>query len=141
MPAHAVLQAPGSEPRRLGFKRGVGIDGDWVDRKLLTKHISISEFKTQDLQEDFAVNTRFDLVISLEVAEHLRSESAKRFVRNLVSLGDVILFSAATPITWFDSSHINNQWPDYWQDIFATHGYVMQDVVRRFFYNNREVEP
>lgn len=125
--------------KELGTETILGIDGEWVDRKLLSKYISLSEFKTANLQAELSVNAKFDLVISLEVAEHLRPESAERFVKNLVALGDVILFSAATPITWFDSSHLNNQWPDYWSDKFAAHGYFMQDVVRHIFYNNNDV--
>ncbi len=125
--------------KELGVETILGIDGEWVDRKLLSQHISLSEFKPADLQAGFSVNARFDLVISLEVAEHLRSESAERFVKNLVALGDVILFSAATPITWYDSSHLNNQWPDYWSDRFAAHGYLMQDVLRHIFHNNHDV--
>jgi 2-polyprenyl-3-methyl-5-hydroxy-6-metoxy-1,4-benzoquinol methylase len=127
--------------KELGVETILGIDGDWVDRKLLSKHISPSEFRTADLQTDFSVDSRFDLVISLEVAEHLRPESAESFVKNLVALGDVILFSAATPLTWFDSSHVNNQWPGYWSDRFAAHGYIMQDVVRHIFHGNQDVCP
>ena len=126
--------------KELGAETILGIDGEWVDRKLLSKNISLAEFKLADLQEDFSMNVRFDLVISLEVAEHLRPESAERFVNNLVALGDVILFSGATPITWFDSSHLNNQWPDYWSDRFAAHDYFMQDIVRHIFYNNHDVD-
>ena len=117
-----------------------GYDGDWVNRELLLKYISLSEFKAIDLQDDFATDgAKFDLVISLEVAEHLRPESADRFIKNLVSLGDVLLFSAATPATWFDSSHLNNQWPDYWRDKFASHGYFMHDVVRHIFLDDEDV--
>jgi 2-polyprenyl-3-methyl-5-hydroxy-6-metoxy-1,4-benzoquinol methylase len=127
--------------KELGVETILGIDGDWVDRKQLSKHISLSEFRPADLQADFSVDARFDLVISLEVAEHLCPESAERFVKNLVALGDTILFSAATPLTWFDSSHLNNQWPDYWSEKFAAHAYIMQDVVRHLFYGNEDVCP
>ena len=127
--------------KELGVENTLGIDGDWVDKNLLSKNIELSDFETKDLQADLAIDARFDLVISLEVAEHCHPDSADTFVKNLVELGDVILFSAATPITWFDSSHLNNQWPDYWSEKFATHGYLMQDVVRHLFYNNNDVFP
>ena len=125
--------------REVGTQTILGIDGDWVDRELLVKNISLSEFMPADLQEGVSVNARFDLVISLEVAEHLCPESAEVFVESLVALGDVILFSAATPVTWYDSSHLNNQWPDYWSDRFAKHGYFMQDVVRHIVYRDVDV--
>ena len=60
-------------------------------------------------------------------------------VSSLGVCGDIILFSAATPLTWFDSSHLNNQWPDYWSEKFGAHGYIMRDVVWHLFYDNQDV--
>lgn len=38
---------------------------------------------------------RFDLAISVEVAEHLPKEAAETFIDNLVSLSDEVVFGAA----------------------------------------------
>ena len=57
----------------------------------------------------------FDLVVSLEVAEHLPKECADIFVDSLVRLGPIILFSAAIPQAG-GTCHINEQWPEYWRN-------------------------
>ena len=43
------------------------------------------------------MDRKFDLVVSLEVAEHLPSECAETFVDSLTGLGPIVLFSAAIP--------------------------------------------
>lgn len=112
----------------MGAETVMGIDGPWVPRDKLV--IPESSFRVADLNADFASSEHFDLAISLEVAEHLRPESADRFVRNLVALSDVVFFSAALPFQG-GNQHLNEQWPDYWMRRFATHGYVPLDLVRK----------
>ena len=71
----------------------------------------------------------FDLVMSLEVAEHLPQAAAETFVSSLVGLGPVVLFSAAIPGQQGDH-HVNLQWQDWWVEYFERHGYVPVDAVR-----------
>ena len=112
-----------------------GINGDWVPRDKLFKNIEPNEFIVQDLQQKFNINEKFDLAISLEVAEHLKAESACDFIKSLTELSDTIVFSAATPLTWYDGSHLNNQWPTYWRELFNRFGFEMYDVIRHIFVN------
>ncbi len=79
----------------LGIDDVWGVDGDYVDRSLL--QIPPERFMARDLAQPFVLDRVFDLVICLEVAEHLPPESAGTFVNSLVKLGPVILFSAAIP--------------------------------------------
>ena len=60
---------------------------------------------------------KFDLAISLEVAEHLKSSSSEDFVQSLTTLAPMILFSAAIPHQG-GLHHINEQWLEYWGDLF-----------------------
>jgi hypothetical protein len=85
------------------------------------------------------INRRFDLAVSLEVAEHLESGFAKGFVRSLVKLSSLVLFSAAIPYQG-SPFHVNEQWPDYWAALFAEHGYVVIDCIRPTIWNNDQVE-
>jgi cyclopropane fatty-acyl-phospholipid synthase-like methyltransferase len=62
--------------------------------------------------------SRFDLVISMEVAEHLRQDVADRFVDALTSYGDVIVFTAATPGQG-GRDHVNEQPHEYWIEKFS----------------------
>ena len=75
---------------------------------------------------------QFDLVVSLEVAEHRPAEAAGRFVADLVALGKVVCFSAAGPGQG-GTNDVNEQWPDYWKRLFDRHGYVLVDCLRRRF--------
>src|SRR6187549_13344 len=50
----------------------LGVDGDYVDRNQL--RIPAEKFKPFDLRQELSLNKKFDLVVSLEVAEHLPEE-------------------------------------------------------------------
>ncbi|MEG3859295.1 class I SAM-dependent methyltransferase [Microcoleus sp. herbarium12] len=52
-----------------GVQEILGIDGDWVDPKML--EIWATNFSTFDLTQPLRLEKQFDLVVSLEVAEHL----------------------------------------------------------------------
>lgn len=119
-----------------GVQDVLGIDGDYVDRSALL--IPEKNFLAQNLAGEFRLNRKFDLVMSLEVAEHLPPEKAKAFVNGLVSLGPVILFSAAIPFQGGEH-HVNEQWPEYWSRLFADEGYVAVDAVRRDIWDNHKV--
>ena len=81
----------------------------------------------------------YDLVISVEAAEHLPEARAESFVADLVRLGKAVLFSAAVPRQGGDR-HINEQWQDYWAQRFATHGYAAVDCVRPVVWNDARVD-
>lgn len=104
-----------------------GVDGDWVDPRLLV--IPPEVFQKADLTQPLNVVRRFDLAISLEVAEHLPPRCADEFVATLVRLSDFVLFSAAIPHQG-GRNHLNEQWPEYWAERFARHGYAPIDALR-----------
>jgi SAM-dependent methyltransferase len=114
-----------------------GIDGDYVDRTLL--QIPQERFLAHDLTLPMHLERRFDLVLCLEVAEHLPADSAPTLIDSLVGLGTVILFSAAIPFQG-GTRHVNEQWPDYWARHFATKKYVPVDYLRRQIWQLRDVE-
>ena len=72
-----------------------GYDGDYVNRDMLV--IEQEEFTPYDLSEKIPVDRRYDMAMSLEVAEHLDAGCADRFVADLTQFSDVVLFSAAIP--------------------------------------------
>ena len=76
----------------------LGLGGSWVDRNLLKEYIDEGEFLAVDLECKINYVKKYDLAISLEVPEHLSSDSAAIFVENLFNASDVILFSAAIPL-------------------------------------------
>jgi SAM-dependent methyltransferase len=114
--------------RALGVEDILGVDGAWVDRAML--QIPADRFRAHELTEPLRLDRRFDLAMSLEVAEHLDARHADEFVASLVAHAPVVLFSAAIPGQG-GHHHVNEQWPDYWREKFARHGYEIVDSVRR----------
>ena len=119
------------------IKRVKGIDGKWVDKKLL--EITKEEFVESDLSKTFPIfDEKFDLAISLEVAEHLPPERALAFIDYLTSLSDFVLFSAAIPFQG-GINHFNEQWQDYWADLFEKRNYVPFDIIRSKVWNDEKI--
>lgn len=116
--------------------RLLGIEGPWLDRDELV--IAKSQFLHADLGSTITLDERYDLAISLEVAEHISSEKADIFVDNLAAAADTILFSAAHPDQG-GVGHVNEQWMDYWIDKFEARGYISLDLVRPYFYGVRDI--
>jgi SAM-dependent methyltransferase len=124
--------------KNCGIKKILGIDGSWCDKELLYKNIGSEEFLEKDLEKTIRIDQYFDLVVCLEVAEHLSEKRADSFVADLVSLGNIILFSAAIPLMG-GINHINEQWPDYWEKKFIAHGYVKHDILKPYFWNKKNI--
>jgi SAM-dependent methyltransferase len=121
-----------------GVKDVLGIDGPWVDKQLLSKYLASNEFMQADLENEINLPKKYDLAISVEVAEHLSDHAAETFVNNLVNAGNVIVFSAALPLQG-GQNHINEQWIQYWEEKFSKHGYIVHDVLRPILWENQNV--
>ena len=114
--------------REQGTSEVIGIDGEWVNVESLV--IPSECFWRRDLsRDDVHLDKRFDLAISLEVAEHLPADRAQQFVAQLTRLSDFVLFSAAVPGQG-GANHINEQWPEYWVELFQQHNYGVFDIIR-----------
>lgn len=120
-----------------GIDDVVGVDGPYVSKELL--QIPVSKFQEADLSVPLHSSRKFDLVMSLEVAEHLPPASAKTFVTSLTNLSPVVLFSAAIPFQG-GHNHTNEQWQSYWADLFLEQGYVAIDYIRPAIWNTQRVE-
>jgi SAM-dependent methyltransferase len=115
----------------------VGIDGGYVDESQLL--IPADHFLAKDLTESLALDRRFDLAVSLEVAEHLPPESSEVFVESLTRLASVVVFSAALP-GQKGTNHLNEQWPSYWISRFEAHDFVAIDAIRPRLLGNERIE-
>jgi hypothetical protein len=116
-----------AEAQRLGISDVRGIEGPWEDLEDLA--VESSYIDRIDYTEPFVVDRRYDLALSIEMAEHLPQERAESLVVDLCRLAPVIAFAAAIPFQG-GAGHINEQWPDYWERLFAGSGYVMVDALR-----------
>jgi SAM-dependent methyltransferase len=123
--------------RENGIDDVLGLDGPWVSPDAL--EIPPERFLEAELTSPPELGRTFDLVLSLEVAEHLPPSKAEDFVDFLTSLGPVVVFSAAIPGQG-GIGHTNEQWPEYWAGLFARRGYEPVDCLREAFWNDDAVE-
>jgi hypothetical protein len=111
-----------------------GVDGPYIDRRHLL--IDPGNFHVADLTDPIDLRRRFDLVQSLEVAEHLLPAKAEQFVHTLTAHGPYVLFSAAVPGQGGEN-HVNEQPLDYWRAIFRGRGYAAVDYLRPLIFRDR----
>ena len=115
----------------------LGIDGPWIDPDLLV--IPKDNFLAIDLSlETPQINRKYDLAISLEVAEHLPPEKGEEFISFLTDISDFVLFSAAIPLQG-GTNHFNEQWQGYWADLFEQKGYIPVDFIRPALWNDNKI--
>ena len=69
------------------------------------------------------LSQRYDLIVCIEVLEHMQAAEAEQAVANLCQHADDVLFSS-TPFDYKEATHINVQPPEYWAELFARHGFI-----------------
>ncbi len=103
------------------------------DRGVEAFGLDISEYAISQCREDIrpycwvasAVDPfprRYDLIVCIEVLEHLPKQDAEIAVVNLCKHADDILFSS-TPDDFTECTHINVQPFEYWAGLFAKQGF------------------
>jgi SAM-dependent methyltransferase len=122
----------------LGLKDVQGVDGVPIQPEDLV--IPESIFQVRNFTDPFSLGRQFDVVLCLEVAEHIPEEHAKTLIDSLVSHSGTIIFSAACP-GQEGQNHVNCQWPFYWQRLFNQRGYVCSDELRDVLWGDSRVEP
>lgn len=120
-----------------GVKNIKGIDGHHLNPEVLV--VPKEHVELKDLESPFEVSEKFDLAICLEVAEHLKPESAQSFIASICKLSDTLVFSAALPGQG-GQNHLNEQWPSYWKTIFDQYGFDLVDCLRGYFWDNNKVD-
>lgn len=84
-------------------------------------HESIQPFvKVQSLTE--RIESKFDLIISIEVLEHMPQKDAINAIAQICSATDDVIFSSS-PFDYDEPTHINVHPPEYWAREFARHGF------------------
>jgi hypothetical protein len=93
-----------------------------------------------DITKRIEIDKDFDLCMCLEVGEHVEESSARTLVANLTNLSKRIAFSAAIPMQG-GNHHVNEQWPEYWAELFAEHNYFLEWDPRLLIWDNSNVAP
>ncbi|NLB65648.1 MAG: class I SAM-dependent methyltransferase [Lentisphaerae bacterium] len=121
---------------KLGVKTVLGLDGSYIEPSQM--RIPPDSFQAMDLNSPGIISQKFDLAISVEVAEHLHPSSTGGYLDLLASLSDQILFSAAIPGQAGDA-HVNARWPAFWINELEKRGFVALDFIRPIIWHNEEV--
>lgn len=69
---------------------------------------------------------RYDLVVTVEVLEHLYEDEGRQAIRNICKLTDEVLFTS-TPDDFTEPTHVNVQQREYWCRAFFENGF-MDDI-------------
>lgn len=106
------------------------------DRGVAAYGIDVSEYAISQVREDIrpycvigslteplppSLPTRFDLIVTIEVMEHLTAPDGNKAIKNLCNYSDEIIF-VSTPDDYEDETHFNVQKSDYWVKLFAENG-------------------
>jgi cyclopropane fatty-acyl-phospholipid synthase-like methyltransferase len=84
--------------------------------------LNVKKFDLESERGDM-LSAKYDIVTSMEVAEHLPEKTADSFVDLLCNSGEQIVFTAAHPGQG-GSDHVNEQPQTYWVDKFLKRGYT-----------------
>lgn len=95
--------------------------------------VDVSEFAIENVHTDIKpycwqgtitdpFPQEYDLIVTIEVLEHMSREQGEKAVANLCSYSDDILFSSS-PFDYKEATHFNVQPPEYWVSVFARHGF------------------
>jgi SAM-dependent methyltransferase len=140
-PLLKTLLAPGSL-----LDVGCG-QGEWLDAFGLDDMLGVDiaapegdRYRRHDLAEPLHLNRTFDLVLCLEVGEHLPEAAADTLVDTLTRHGTKVVFSAAVP-GQAGKGHINCQPHEYWHGKFAERGFATYDLVRPLMQHDGRVSP
>lgn len=124
--------------KKLGVEKILGLDGIWADKYQISNNISLDNFIEYNLDEVFTPNQKYDIAISLEVAEHIDEKYADNFIKTLTNCSDNIVFSAAIPLQG-GQNHLNEQWNNYWIKKFELNDYVCMDFLRNEIWDYEDV--
>lgn len=108
------------------------------DRGVEAYGIDISEYAVSKVREDVRpfcrvgslteefpadLPQRYDLIVTIEVLEHLYAEDGKKAIANLCRHSDTVLFSS-TPDDFTERTHVNVQQREYWARLFFEQGFT-----------------
>lgn len=101
--------------------------------------------EVKDLTAPF--DRRYDVIICIEVLEHMSAQDARAAVANMAAATDVVVLST-TPDDYTEPTHVNIRQASSWAQDFATHGlYRRTDVDASFLspwavvYDRRGLRP
>lgn len=119
-----------------GVEDVTGYEGEWMrgTETLLQK----DKYIYVDFANEISATRTYDMCLCLEVAEHLDHSAARTLVATLTNLSTKVVFSAAIPRQG-GNHHVNEQWPEFWAQLFAEKGYFLEWDPRISIWNNSNI--
>lgn len=122
------------QPRRVldaGCALGMVVEAFW-DRGIEAEGVDISEYAIANVRADMREHcqvasltkpfeSRYDLVVCIEVLEHMPAEEAAIAIKNITASTDTVLFSSS-PRDFEEVTHVNVRPPLSWMKLFGQHG-------------------
>lgn len=116
----------------VGCAMGMLVESLW-DRGVTTDGVDVSAYALSCVRPDIrahcrygsivnGVEGRYDLVICIEVLEHIPPDDTEAAVRALCRLGDSIVFSSS-PTDFDEPTHVNVRPPLDWIRLFGANGF------------------
>lgn len=116
-----------------GCALGMIVEALW-DRGVVAKGVDISDFAIKNVRPDMRehcsigslaepFNEQYDLIVCIEVLEHMPADDAKLAIANFASSTDCVLFSS-TPYDFEEITHVNVRPTLSWLEQFMEAGFV-----------------
>jgi SAM-dependent methyltransferase len=121
----SVLDAGCGNGVLVEYLRALGVDAYGIDESGQASDAvpaSVREYvRRGSLTEP--LERKYDLVVSVEVLEHLDSSDAEQAIESMCAATDRVLFSS-TPYDYAEPTHVNVHAPEDWSAQFARQGFV-----------------
>ena len=115
---------------------GVGLDVEAYDGNPIVVGETNGFASVLDLSEPFDLKRKFDVVVSLEVAEHIPKEYEEIYVNNLINhTSGWLIISWAVPGQG-GKGHVNEQPAEYVLDLFESIGFVHHNEYSQYLRNS-----
>ncbi len=89
-----------------------------VDKKFVVMH---------DLRKPYAFNRKWNVAISIEVAEHVDRLYTNNYIKILTDASDTVVLTAAQPGQG-GTAHVNEQKPEWWKKQFARVNFTLDEA-------------
>jgi len=124
----------------VGCGKGEWLEAFPVDQKCGVDIAAEEPWIVHDLTVPLGLPRTYDLVLCVEVGEHLPEDSADTLVDTCAKHSRTVVFGSAVPGQG-GAGHVNEQPHEYWHEKFNQRGYATLDCIRPKLAGRYDVKP
>ena len=117
----------------------IGYEGQWIEKHLYEANGELFKMNFENDNLVFDKVKKIDLIICLEVFEHLSNKKCLELIDIFSQNSDLILFSAAIP-NQGGTNHINEKKLSYWVKLFNEKGFNLVDNIRNKIWEDNQIK-